>query len=662
MDTPDFKVFSRAVHERYEMLAKNELFVVDVTNIFETYLSAFPQGSNPVYRTNRVYDCNCCKQFIRKLGALVRITLDGEVQSVWDNLDLPHPFDIVAQRMSEIVRQAPIKSVFRTKERQYGTEYNYDTKDNNRWDHFHGVVGAKHFATDPEAKRGEQDTNAQVLRRGLEEIRAEDIQSLLELIDANQLYRGEQSSGVLHGFADLLRKYKAFKGGKDVFVWANITHHAARIRNTAIGTLLLDLASGTDLENAVRKYEAMVAPHNYKRPKALITQRMVDDAVKTLDELGLEGAVHRRFARTNDVSVRNVLFVDNAVRGKMKGGVAGLLANDVRTSLSKPKQATAVHIDTFVESILPTATTLDLLLEGRHLGNFVSLTGGDGDERLFKWDNNFAWSYDGEVTDSIKQRVKAAGGKVDALFRVSLSWSNYDDLDIHCVTPRKKHIYYSNPCGILDVDMNRGGGNAHMHSPGYSRTPVENLAFRTVEDGAYEIVVNNYAQVEFTDVGFTIEIEYGGQITQLSYAKAVRNKESVLAAKITFVHDEMQIEPGEGMTGGGISTEKWGVKTDTLVPVSIALNSPNYWDDNATGQKHWFFMLQGCKNPDAVRGIYNEFLRSDLEKHRKVFEVLGSKTKCPPTDDQISGVGFSAARNDTVTVVVNGRRAYNINF
>ncbi len=49
-------------------------------------------------------------------------------------------------------------------------------------------------------------------------------------------------------------------------------------------------------------------------------------------------------------------------------------------------------------------------------------------------------------------------------------------------------------------------------------------------------------------------------------------------------------------------------------------------------------------------------------QHRKVFEVLGGKTKCPPTDDQISGVGFTSARGDSVIAIVNGRRAYNIGF
>jgi hypothetical protein len=107
----------------------------------------------------------------------------------------------------------------------------------------------------------------------------------------------------------------------------------------------------------------------------------------------------------------------------------------VKKTAPKADKAIPITIDEFIKTVVPTAESLEAFVENRHLGNFVSLTGSDGPERLFKWDNNFAWSYDGDVTDSVKQRVKAAGGNVDAKLRVSLSWFNFDDLDIHAITP-----------------------------------------------------------------------------------------------------------------------------------------------------------------------------------------------------------------------------------
>lgn len=68
---------------------------------------------------------------------------------------------------------------------------------------------------------------------------------------------------------------------------------------------------------------------------------------------------------------------------------------------------------------------------------------------------------------------------------------------------------------------------------------------------------------------------------------------------------------------------------------------------------------------EPTRGIYNEFLRNDLDKRRKVFEVLGNRTKCPVSTEQLSGLGFSSTQRNTLTVRVKGtglQATYNINF
>lgn len=646
----EFRPFGEAVQLRFAEISEGELFVVKADDLFERYLAAFPEGTNPVFRVRTEHDCQCCKQFVRRLGVVVAVK-DGEITTVWGDLDVPDPYKQVADTLDEYVRTLPIESVFRTRERRYGTDHNYDSKTNQRWDHFYGEVANRHFSMDADTLRGEQAAVFQVCKRGLTEIRESDIDAVIDLIDSNSLYRGEEHRPAITGFRRLLCEYRD-ANSSDLFVWENLSNRNARFRNTVIGTLLTDLAEGKDLEDAVKSFESKVAPMNYKRTTSLITQKMVEQAVETLNELGLGGAVYRRYARLSDVSVNDVLFVDNESKSKMKDGVVSLLESSVAKSSPDIKKAIPIFADDFVSNVLPGAKSLQVFVENRHVGNFVSLTGSDGPERLFKWGNNFAWSYDGDVTDSVKQRVKAAGGNVRADLRVSLSWYNLDDLDLHAKGPCG-HIYFANKSGILDVDMNAGSGT--------TRTPVENLAFIRPKDGVYRVSVNQYSRRETTDFGFAIEVECKGVLNQYSYPSALRDRETIQCFDITMKDGQVEkIAPY--LVGGTSSQEKWGVKTESLVPVTLVAYSPNHWGDQKVGAKHLIFALRDCKNPESTRGIYNEFLRSDLEKHRKVFEVLGSKTKCKFVDDQVSGVGFTAARGDTVTVVVDGRRSYVLSF
>lgn len=646
-----FVQFANAVRAQYAEMSKGELFVVETPDLADKYLAAFPPGSDPLFRKRTEHDCSCCKRFVRRLGGVVAI-VNNQIVTIWDNLDVPSPYKEVAAAMREIVRSAEIVSVFRTKELEYGVGHNYDAQD-RRYDHFHCDVAARHRSPTPDTSRGEKDAIFQVCHRGLTEIRDADLDAVLELIDANSLYRGVEHKPAIVGFRQLRREFQA-AGGTKTFVWANLANPHARFRNTVIGTLLVDLAEGKDMDESVRAFEAKVAPMNYKRPTAVITQKMVEQAVQTLTDLGLLGALNRRYARLSDVSVNDVLFVSNESQSKMKDGITKLLEASIKPTVPDLTRAVKISEEDFLRDVLPGAKSLSVYLENRHTGNFVSLTGGDGPERMFKWDNNFAWSYDGDVTDSVKQRVKAAGGNINARLRVSLSWYNFDDLDLHCRMPGQ-HVYYSNKCGILDVDMNAGCGR--------TRTPVENLAFNHLPDGNYEIFVHQFSRRETIDVGFAIEFEIDGVLQQYSYAKAVADHANIPCFTLTFKNGTMAkscISPL--LTGGAASKEKWGVKTETLVPVSAVMYSPNHWGERKVGARHLIFALDGCKNPEPARGVYNEFLRADLDKHRKVFEVLGAKTKCQPSEDQISGVGFTSARGDSVTVVVDGRRSFTISF
>ena len=615
------------------------------------------------------HDGSYDRAFVKKLGGVVSIK-DGTWSTLWDAEDLDYPYNVVAEKMAKFVREHAIVSAFRHNEPTVGYVETTERTDTGikTWNHFHAVIPTDYFTREVDTVLGDINTTVTMGLRALTEITPEAVQQVLDLIDADALYRGAEHHTAVSRFALLQQRYlRAREVRKPTLLWENKKDQVLRIRNTAIGTLLTDLSEGVSLETAVAAFEAKVAPTNYKRPTALITPGMVKTAMATIDELGIEPALHRRYAVMSDVSVNDVLWVDGSVRDVMKdGGVAGILAT---ASAPKPKtdKAVDIGIDDFMTEVLSKATAVEVLFKNALQPHLMSLTAPYRDDvpRIFKWGNSFAWSYNGNITDSIKERVKAAGGNVAADLRVSLSWFNYDDLDLHAQCPDGR-VYFGSPAGdqyrrwggnarILDVDMNAGGRQ--------TRTPVENLSWVKPKDGDYKIVVNQYARRETADVGFTVEIECNGTVLQLSYPKAVDRDVPVASFHVQggFLKD---LTLGKGLVHQGLSQVVWGVETEKFVKVKTVLFSPNHWGES-TGNKHVFFILDGCTNPEATRGFYNEFLSPAYDKHRKVFEVLGDKMKCQPTEDQLSGLGFSSTKRDSVTVKVTGpkiNQLYNVNF
>lgn len=657
----EFKVFGDAVRARFAEMAVDPLFTVvrDKEEVWEKYLSSFPPGSNPIFRKRTEHDCSCCRHFIRDVGHVVAIQ-NGALVSVWDLNGLPEPYQTVADAMASYIKSLPIGDVFLVREAKLGVEANYENAETSvvTWNHFSCDVPKAHRSNDVDAKKGELRTTFQVLWRGVTELDPEAVSTVKELIAENAIYRGAEFKNAVEGFQQLQNRILSVPADQQqIAAWSYLHHPQARFRNTVIGTLVEDLSTGGELSDAVRVYEKKVAPENYKRPTALITKAMVEDAMKTIREMGVEPSLERRHARLSDVSVNAVLYVDAEVAPKMKGGVESLLMEAVKPKAFDPKDATPIGIDEFVKDVIPKTQSLQLFLDNSLMGNFMSMTAPVHEDApaLFKWGNGFGWSYDGNVTDSMKEKVKKAGGKVEGVeLRCSLEWYNYDDLDLHCKVGNE-HIFFSNKAGILDVDMNAGGGS--------TREPVENMRWTRLKDGDYRFIVHQFSKRENSDVGFAAEIEFAGSLMHFKYEKAVSGYIDIATVK---VRDNRVVEviPGKDVKSGQTSQEKWGLKTLDLVKVNNVVLSPNHWE-TVTGNKHWFFILDGAKNPDPCRGIYNEFLSPVYEKHRKVFEVLGDKTKCPVVDEQMSGVGFSSTRGDKVTVMAMGpnlQKAYTIAF
>ena len=183
-----------------------------------------------------------------------------------------------------------------------------------------------------------------------------------------------------------------------------------------------------------------------------------------------------------------------------------------------------------------------------------------------------------------------------------------------------------------------------------------------MKEGKYRLVVNNYCR-RSSGAGFEVEVEIEGTLYSYVHSGPLRTSQNIEVATITYSKVDGFTVSGL-MTGKKASKQVWNVTTETFVPVSMIMNSPNHWDGEQTGNKHWFFMMQDCVNPEPARGFFNEFINPNLDKHRKVLEVLGNKMKTEESDKQLSGIGFSSTIRNQAVVKVTGKftRTLKINF
>ena len=678
-----FKDFVKAIQKNLQQMSKDSsrLFTVnvDTEELYNLYLDSFPAGTNEIYRERREYDCSCCRHFIRDVGNVVSIK-NGELHTIWGiNPVSDDKYNVVAAALDAYVKQKAVLGVFLKKEKRIGTPENREmlpTGKINKYEHFFVdlpeiCIFKECYGHTLEGDLSQFRDIRNVFKRSLDEISKEAVDTVLELIAQNSLYKGAEWKKQLTEFKNYQKEYgKLTDEQKELWIWEKSIAAGAvigKIRNHSIGTLLVNISEGMDLDLAVRKYEQIVAPVNYKRPKAIFTKKMLEDAKKTITELGYMDSLQRRFATLDDITVNNILFSNKDAAKRITGAMDLFdeMEQDVAIDPKRFSKVEEISAEDFIKNVLPVAKELEVYLENKHIQNMVSLIAPEvaDAKTMFKWNNGMSWAYTGNITDSdIKENVKAAGGSVTGIVRFSIQWNDGNgkdnsDLDAHCLEPQGgDHIYFSHKIsrytgGELDIDIT----DPIYQCKSNGGVAVENITYPSKErmkPGTYKFYVNQYSFRN--SQGFKAEVEVNGEIHSYEYNTPVRGNvdvaEVILDQSGNFkVVDKL---PGNCAT---ISKDVWGIKTLQFTPVSVVCYSPNYWDEQkGIGHQHLFFMLKDCINPEEPNGYYNEFLKPELEQHRRVFETLGAKAHVKDVDDQLSGVGFSLTKRNDLIIKVKG--------
>lgn len=702
-----FVTFAQNLSDHFDqMVHSGMLYKTDVTKdeLWETYLNSFPEGLNPIYRERTEHDCSCCRQFISQVGNLVTIK-DGQVTTIWGFKTAAHDYQPVADAMDKLVRERDITSVFFTGQKNFGTQTNYEYVCDAHTGSVTKIPHHHFFATMPQTvlRKGtsinecisQANTGKEVFQRALDEITDEAVGIVLDLIETNTLYRGKENQQVISMFRRMLGAYSQLKTQRelDLFAWEkapSLSQTISHIRNTSIGTLLVNLSKGMDVEQAVRVYESMVAPENYRRPKPVYTERMLENARKDIEAMGYMDSLPRRYANINDITVDNLLFVDREVSKHTFGvGEANGFFDEMKKSIPvvNPKKFSRVEeigIDKFITSVIPNAKSIEVLLETRLKKNLVSLMAPKNSQSkpMFRWSNRFSWAYSGNLADSsLKANVEKAGGNVHGDLRFSIQWSDdmnatdNNDLDAHCFYPVQgtnhgcyRHIYFgakigyngANRIGKLDIDVTRPEDQM--------KPAVENIIFMDatiMRPGEYQFFVHCY-DYRGGKSGFKAEIECNNEIRSYRYPAPMKQDQKVTVATVELTKDgTFKINDALPSTQDISSVHVWGLDTNQWCPVSVIMHSPNFWNgESGIGAKHTFFMLKDCVNDESPNPFFNEFLNDDFKAHKHIMEALGAKAQVEDAEHQLSGVGFSHTQHNNVFVKVKGAtdRVFNIKF
>lgn len=669
--------------------------------LWELYISSF--GNDPVFRDpeSSVHNCNLCNNFIRRYGNIVAVDDELNIMSMFD-IEAPDEFRTSMKAMSNALKSSYIGEVFfETFIELNSLPYESCTKKNDKFKlgidknfkrytkeeaEKYGVVKPDEIRTfnhfciylpkqfvdmsgkSVESLMGEYRDAKNVFQRAMEEIPLDTLNLVRDLINQDSLLDGKTHLYKVEQFIPLAQEYGSVSSMKrDAWLWTkSYKLPFAKFKNELIGVLCSELAEGKELNDACQAWNKRVDPVNYMKATAPITKKQIEEAQKFVEENGYVESFNRRMATIDDIKASEILHV-NVGKGEIQ---SVSIFDSVKSTSTRHKRSEfdgieEVSIEKFMKDILPTCTSVEAYLLNRHEKHLVSLTTANVDDSklIFKWSNNYSWTFNGNLAGKsmMKEAVKAHGGKVDGILRFSILWNkdgrSIVDFDAHAIEPTGTEIAFNtykghktSLLGMLDVDMIRPN---HMG--------VENITWDNLQhmrNGKYEFFNRNFDGGRNT--GFEAEVEVDGELYHYEHVGQVTGDKKIATVVLKDGIFEVKHHLSESMS----SKEIYGLQTNEFHKVNLVCLSPNHWGDNNVGNKHYFFMLDGCKSPVSIRSFHNENLIPELAQHRKVLEVLGATSMIGSSDKQLSGLGFNATVRDELIVKLQGsfKRVIKIKF
>lgn len=390
----EYDEYLKLVASRYGSLSTDPIFTTDVQNLFEIYLSGFATDER------QYHNCNACRKFMETYGGLVTINAEGQaVPLFWAVGDAPALYHDAIRRVRKAVVQAAVNGVFYSSDKRWGSGATSSEKHGCTFTHYCVMnlnVWKNKIQTPYQAMAEKAEDRKNVLR-ALAEFPREVVDKAIKILEADVLYRAEKVIGPAKFLQRLHQERDSAtdKQTKQNLMWRSIALAPAGFchpRASMIGTLLEDLASGTDLEDCIMAFGKKMHPLKYQRPTAAPSQQSIDQAEKIVEELGLRKAFARRYARLDEIEA----FWTPTAISQAQGGdkLFGSVKAKGQTKLPDASLKLPLQKTTFVKfqaEVLPRAIQIDLYTpyHGSYTGVLTAVH--EDAPRLFHWNHPFSW-------------------------------------------------------------------------------------------------------------------------------------------------------------------------------------------------------------------------------------------------------------------------------
>lgn len=388
---------------------KTPLFTTNAGDLYDLLLTGIPEEAR------QHYNCNACRHFVNRYGGLVKIDEKTGKQTpvMWPE-KAPAFFTEAVKKIRRKVSTATVTGVFITSERELGTPVT------GSWKHM-AVKVPEYMMFRSQLKNASQEAAEKaedygLLATAIGKYRIETVETAVNLLRSEALYRSEKVLGVAEWFLEVLRLVEGERDTRNKSTRNIIWYKAAtaptgfcHISSSVIGTLLDDIEAGYAYSTVSRKFAEKMNPLQYQRPQAAPSAGNVARAERVVEKLGIANSLKRRYARLDEIQTVWRPMPDKKTGGASAGVFARVATKEQQREAPAAMRGPVVPItwEKFRRTVLGSARKIEFYVTG-NLENYTAILTAEDPAAppIILWDteenrNPFSWYvYSGGSTPS----------------------------------------------------------------------------------------------------------------------------------------------------------------------------------------------------------------------------------------------------------------------